>query len=381
VGGTIEVSVRKEAGADKVTIEVCDTGPGIPKELEPSLFTVFSSHQTSGASSGTGIGLALSKELVQLHGGELSYSPVPKGGACFTITLKALGETSKISEYKEVPPSENILKEQKTNTDEKSKKNLHTLLIVEDNDELRNFLRMQLSEEYTVAEAADGKDGLEKAIALQPDIILSDIMMPVMDGIALLDSLKNNFDTSHIPVVLLTARSSVESKIEGLRYGADAYLTKPFNSDQLKAQLMNLLRQRVQLRKYFTQYSESKQITLNTLLTSKDADFLQQVRNIIESNLTNPEFRMEDIHKQVAMGRSKFFDKMKGLTGIAPIEFIREIRLNKAYDLLLSGKCNVTEASYLSGFADAGYFSKSFKEKFGVSPSLLIKNKTENSNP
>ena len=199
--------------------------------------------------------------------------------------------------------------------------------------------------------------------------------MPVMDGLQLLDKIKNNFETSHIPVVLLTAKSSVESKIEGLRYGADAYLTKPFHNQQLHAQLQNLLQQRTRLlNKYFELPENGNQNDSGISITEQDEQFLNQVRKLIEENLSNADFRLEDIYKEVGMGRSKFFDKLKGLTGLSPIDFVKEYRLNKAFSLLQKGIHNVSETAFLSGYTDAGYFSKCFKERFGLNPSEIIKN-------
>ena len=380
--GSIEVSIHNHSSEGMVTIDIIDSGIGISNENEVSLFKVFASHYDSHQTklSGTGIGLSLSKELVQLHGGELSYRPTPGGGATFRVTLKTSKdpivttepENGNRSETELVTTSEAIMKRSVV-AESVGKHALPRVLVVEDNSELRNFLRLQLDEEYLVDEAENGAIGLEKALQLQPDLILSDVLMPEMDGIQLLDKIKNNFETSHIPVVLLTAKSSVESKVEGLKYGADAYMTKPFNSNQLKAQLENLLHQRVLLREHYTKRIGEAGSRVHFTVTDKDAEFLNKVRSIIEEDLANPDFKVEDIYKQIGMGRSKFFDKLKGLTGQSPIDFVREYRLNKAVTLLQAGCYNVTEASYLSGFTDAGYFSKCFKERFGVSPSHYSK--------
>ncbi len=194
-----------------------------------------------------------------------------------------------------------------------------------------------------------------------------------MDGIQLLDKIKNNFETSHIPVVLLTAKSSVESKIEGLKYGADAYMTKPFHSEQLQAQLENLLHQRELLRDRYTRKAVASDGNHMYTITDRDTEFLNRVREVIEENLTNSDFKIEDLYKTIGMGRSKFFEKLKGLTGLSPIDFVKEYRLNHAIGLLRNSDCNVSEASYMSGFTDAGYFSKCFKERFGISPSQVEK--------
>jgi signal transduction histidine kinase/ligand-binding sensor domain-containing protein/CheY-like chemotaxis protein/AraC-like DNA-binding protein len=376
--GAITISIEHPSAANFVTIEIKDSGIGVPKEHESSLFKRFASHYDSHQTklAGTGIGLSLSKELVLLHGGELSYLPTPGGGATFIIKLKVENNHDAAPELNK--KSKSLIEETISNKAESktqiNKENagqyaLPLILVVEDNHDLCNFLRLQLEEDFLVETAENGRVGLDKALKLQPDIILSDVLMPEMDGIQLLDKIKNNFETSHIPVVLLTAKSSIESKVEGLKYGADAYMTKPFNSDQLKAQLKNLLHQRVILREHYANHKDEAEKHFQLTVTDKDAEFLNKVRLIIEEDLANVDFKIEDIYKNIGMGRSKFFDKLKGLTGQSPIDFVREYRLNKAITLLQSGNYNVTEASYLSGFSDAGYFSKCFKERFGISPS------------
>ncbi|HKJ42905.1 MAG TPA: response regulator, partial [Sunxiuqinia sp.] len=368
--GTITVFVRELSGERKVQIEVKDSGIGVPKNQEESLFTIFSSHHHSGLEdyTGTGIGLALSRDLVELHGGRLRYHPAKRGGATFTIELESIPQQETAALKKQ-----NRNGHKMTALSGKNRKNKPIVLVVEDNSELRTFLRMQLADEYIVEEAVNGEEGMDKAVQQQPDLILSDVMMPVMDGIQLLEQIKNNFDTSHIPVVLLTAKSSVESKIEGLRYGADAYMTKPFNNEQLKAQLQNLMHQRILLRERYAQQISDEEIAHDLSITDPDAEFLNQVRDIIEANLTKPDFKISVIHQQVGMGRSKFFDKLKGLTGLSPIDFVKEYRLNKAKSMLKTGKFSVGEVSFQSGFTDASYFSKRFKVRFGMSPSQVEK--------
>lgn len=375
--GVIEVIIDFQTSDDWVFIKVQDSGIGISKENEASLFKSFASHYDAHQTkiAGTGIGLSLSKELVQLHGGELSYNASPGGGATFSVKLKTLpphtAEEKKAygNAKSEMTGNRAVVADHSGMVVLDKQPSLPTILIVEDNHEMLGFLRLQLEEDFVVEDAENGLDGLAKALKLQPDMILSDVMMPGMDGIELLNHVKSNFDTSHIPVVLLTARSSIESKIEGLKYGADAYLTKPFNSDQLKAQLENLLHQRVLLREYYQQKSGESSHPYKFAVTDKDYCFLEKVSSIIEDNLANANFKVEDIYRNIGMGRSKFFNKLKGLTGQSPIDFIREFRLKNASNLLRSGSYNISEASYLSGFTDPGYFSKCFKEKYGVSPS------------
>lgn len=364
-GGQIQVKIDVEG--EFVLIEVADNGPGIATNQASKLFEVFAS-----SGRGTGIGLALSKAYLTLHGGDLIYYPTPGGGATFRASLKAAGaKVEHIAESKTVMNGH--FEKDETVQAMKAEGKLPHLLIADDHPDLRRLLKMQLGTFYEIAEASDGLEAWEMAADQQPDILLSDVMMPRMDGIQLLEKMKNHPDTSHIPVVLLTARSSVESRIEGLKYGADAYLTKPFHPDQLRAQLHNLLVQKDRLRAYFTGQNFVPEILGNEQITSYDAQFLKQVRACILNNLTNSEFKMDDLYREAGMGRSKFSDKLKGLTGLSPIELVMEVRLNKARELLQSGAYNVSETSYLSGFSDAGYFSKCYKEHFGVLPSQEVK--------
>ncbi|PKP08464.1 MAG: hypothetical protein CVU09_15595 [Bacteroidetes bacterium HGW-Bacteroidetes-4] len=376
--GRIEVLITSSLTDSKVLIEIIDTGIGISKEQEQSLFTVYASYSNSKSkiNPGTGIGLVLAKELVNLHKGTLTYRPNPGGGSIFSVKIDVIAPLS----LKEISLEQNLQQasNQVANLPDHSlnkKRNKPRLLIIEDNQELLNFLATQMADKYQIHKALNGQEGLKMALKLQPDIIISDVIMPVMDGLQLLDKIKNNFETSHIPVVLLTAKSSVESKIEGLRYGADAYLTKPFHNQQLHAQLQNLLQQRTRLlNKYFELPENGNQNDSGISITEQDEQFLNQVRKLIEENLSNADFRLEDIYKEVGMGRSKFFDKLKGLTGLSPIDFVKEYRLNKAFSLLQKGIHNVSETAFLSGYTDAGYFSKCFKERFGLNPSEIIKN-------
>lgn len=374
--GSIKVRLIQPSKND-VIVEVIDNGAGISKQQEAQLFKMFSSHypEMQSQPTGSGIGLAYAKELMRIHKGELLYRPTVGGGATFSIHLDLsllfshLSNDECVVENGSLPivdVTEDLL------TNDPSVNPRFKILVVEDHSELRHFLRLQLNDEYEVTEATDGVDGLQKALDIQPDIILSDVMMPKMDGIQLLESVKNNFETSHIPVVLLTAKSSVESRIEGLKYGADAYLTKPFNSEELKLQLRNLLHNRNLLVERFMQNKQDVDAVSIDGVTQKDVTFLNRVREIVEENLVNSDFKLEDLYQEIGMGRSKFSDKINGLTGLSPISFVNEYKLNKAQELLRSGQQNISEVSFLSGFSDAGYFSKCFKERFGVAPSHYI---------
>lgn len=250
------------------------------------------------------------------------------------------------------------------------------LLIVEDNPDLRNFLELRFMEEYRIITAGDGAEGFAMAVVMLPDLIISDVMMPELDGIQMLDQLKNEPSTSHIPVILLTAKSSIESRIEGLKYGADIYLTKPFNADFLSASIENLIRSRRRLFEQLADRQEKRIISLQpeeVVITSKDESFLKEVIRIVEEGMRQPDFNIEDVATAIGMGRTTFFKKLKSLTSLSPVEFVRDMRLKRSKQLLDSGNCTVSDAGYLAGFNSLPYFSTCFKEKYQLSPSAYLK--------
>lgn len=389
-GKHVELNIQHKDEDDYVSIEVVDQGIGIPKDKAPLIFKRFSDiHASKGIKSvGTGIGLSLSKELIDLHNGKISFESTEGSGTKFRIELR-LGDKHFNKEWVEfVEDSKLTLKisnpELRNSSaldyypdqeDGNEKIDVPEILIIEDNIELRKFIADQFKDSFKIKEADDGLEGYEKAVHLLPDIIISDIMMPGMDGIELIKRLKNDFNTSHIPVILLTAKSSVESKLEGLKYGADAYLTKPFNTLHLKAQIYNLLNQRKLLIEKFTNkvrlpdvHSEDE-----VVVTDRDNEFLKTVVAIIEENISNSEFKIDQISRSIGLGRTSFFKKLKGLTGMPPIDFVNEYRLKSAFHLLQTGNYNISEVSYMTGFNDPGYFSKRFKERFKKAPSSYLK--------
>jgi len=382
-GKKITVTLSSLSPESSYTITVEDQGIGISPEKLPLLFNRFTTIDQGNnlQQKGTGIGLALSKELVVLHKGNIKVESVLNVGTKFTVTLQSgctqylEGEVTFMPCNQSYNPLLPIVHEQyptqnELKMSEFADENAPLLLLVEDHVELRNFLSIQFRKKFRIIEAVDGVDGLEKAKSELPDLIVSDIMMPNMDGIQLLDQLKNDFQTSHIPIILLSAKSSVENQIEGIRYGADAYLTKPFSPDILGAQVENLIQQR---RKLLERYSGEKRVVeLNpqeVVITSKDEEFIKQVLKIVEENIPNSDFNIDEIASVVGLGRSTFFKKLKGLTGMAPVELVREIRIKRAVQLLKSGEYSISEIAFLTGFNSAGYFSTCFKEKHHQSPS------------
>jgi signal transduction histidine kinase/ligand-binding sensor domain-containing protein/DNA-binding response OmpR family regulator len=387
-GKTIRIIIQSIPAENSFSISVYDQGIGVPTEKLEDIFDLFHEGENSAARDlkGTGIGLALSKEFVNLHGGKIWAANNEHGGLTVTVKLKLGSEhyekdgvsfvdAPKISIVHETPIEQQLLP-QPAYTSLPKDQQVPLVLLVEDNDELRSFTKAQLGEFYRVETANDGEEGLQKAASLMPDLIVSDIMMPKMDGIQMLDKIKNSVNTSHIPVVLLSAKYSIESQIEGLQYGADYYITKPFNSEFLVASINNLLRQRKNLFELLVSKKQKVELSPEALvITSKDELFLKEVIKIVESKMADVEFNIEAVAEEMAMSRTTFYKKFKSLAGLAPVEFVREMRLQRAKQLLDAGGNNVSEVAYTVGFSSPKYFSTCFKDKYQVSPSEYVKSK------
>ncbi|PTR01664.1 two component regulator with propeller domain [Mucilaginibacter yixingensis] len=372
--------------ADDIYIRISDEGPGVPEDKLEQIFKLYyeGANDKTNQPKGTGIGLAFSRELITNHGGQVSAQNNPGAGMTFTIALKAGkahfegANVDLVDAPTPVPVNHQFMPATATDAEPVAAEAAETekplVLIVEDNPELRKFLSGQLSTLYRVELAEDGAIGLQKAEQLIPDLIISDVMMPNMDGIAMLDALKNQVNTSHIPVVLLTARSSVEHQIEGLKFGADFYVTKPFNTGHVIALVENLIKQRRQL---FNGYLSGKSLVQlapgEILITPKDEQLLKQAIEIVEQKLTDADFNIDDVASAVGLGRTTFYKKLKSLTGMAPVEFVKEMRLKRAVQLMETAEYNISEISYLVGFGSLAYFSTCFKEKYGSTPSQYLK--------
>ncbi len=383
----IEVIVNEPGNDGWLEIIVKDQGTGIAKEDMPFLFERYaiSHHATDLRTKGTGIGLSLVKEIIDLHKGKISVNSTPMVGSTFTIKLKSgkkhfsANEVEFDNQSAKTTYHDSVYDELDNITAQKAEKHIDyiagtpLILIVEDNLDLQSYLNNKLTESFRVEKAIDGIEGWNKALAILPDLIISDIMMPGIDGIELTDKLRNDFRTSHIPIVLLTAKSSVDNMIEGLKYGADAYITKPFSMVYLIAQISNLLHQRKQLIEKFNNQVKIVDLAPSEIIvTDKDEQFLKDIVKIIEENISNPEFNIEMIATKVGLGRTTFFNKLKGLTSLAPVEFLKEIRVKRGHQLLETGNYNIGEVAYQIGFSDAGYFSKCFKNKYQVTPTQFL---------
>jgi len=400
-GGEIKVIVKGNPTAEAdfpagwVEISVCDTGPGIPLEQLPHIFDRFfhtdityEYHQ-----EGSGIGLILAKQLVELHHGTIEARSRNGEGSAFIIRLpmgsshlapgeiiresapvdiKARASTGRISrvfagfeiektgmndKYKTEPLLEPGIRTDETNI----------ILAVEDSAAMRMYIREALEPGYTVVTAADGREGIQKAQEIIPDLIISDIMMPEVEGLELCRVLKNDIKTSHIPIVLLTAKASEENILQGLESGADDYITKPFNTKLLIARLKNLIDIRRQL-----QNNINREMTLQPVKTSIskiDRKFFRDLQAVIKKNIPDPEFNVEELCKKLGMGNTTLYRKIQALCGQTPTEFIRSCRLKRALQLLKNGYGSVTEVAFEVGFSSRAYFTKCFREKFHQLPS------------
>lgn len=385
-GKLIRVLIKLIPEEQSLSIAVNDQGCGVPMENLEKIFEIFQGGDNFGSRElkGTGIGLALSREFVNLHDGKIWAENNADGGLTVTVKLKigvehysqervAFVDLPKATPLFEKPLEQLILP---SNTVLSKDPLAPLVLLVEDNDELRSFIRAQLSGFYRVEMARDGEEGLQKAVDLIPDLIISDIMMPGMNGIQMLDKVKNDINTSHIPVVLLSAKCSIESQIEGLKYGADYYITKPFNNEFLMASIDNLLRQRKKLFEVLVERKNSIELSPSpVVITSKDEIFLKEVIHAVEERMEESGFNIESLAGTMAMNSNTFYKKFKSLTGLTPVEFVRDMRLQRAKQLLDAGGSNVSEVAYAVGFNNPKYFSTCFKDKYYVSPSDYLKAK------
>lgn len=370
-GGEITLTAKEEDG--RVMISVADNGCGISSDELPYIFDRF--YQAKNAGRGTGIGLAIVKAFTELHHGEVSATSVEGKGSTFTIHIpvRQKGEvtnqpTEKIEQLVE-PSSAQEVPNQARHIDEliqPYQTDKPEVLIIDDNIDIRTYLRSVLSEKYNVSEAADGKAGLELARKIVPDIVLSDIMMPVMDGLAFCQQLKTDKAISHIPVILLTARSLDEQRAEGYEHGADAYLSKPFSLRLLLSRIDNLIESRKKLNQTWSKGVEDDEI--GNISNEIDKSFLKQLRKIIQENLANSDLSVEQIGDEIGLSRVQLYRKVKALTGYSPVEIVRKARLTRARHLLQTTERTVSEVAYAVGFSTPSYFSKCYKDEFGENP-------------
>lgn len=370
--------VVDEGNPDNYQIQVFDNGNGINSSETDKIFQPFYQIKTDKKQNqGTGIGLALVKLLVEIHGGNIKVESVENEFTSFTLNLPMIKDMAIEAEadlqvlnqiiMPDIAPKENKQHVSYFNTE------LPSILIVEDNEDLNGFLVNYFKEDYSVLTTFNGSEAIKALESFSADIIISDIVMPEMDGLELCNLLKTNTLYSHIPVILLTARTDIKYKIEGLEHGADAYLEKPFSVEHLEAQVLNLLENREKLRENFI---KSPLTPIRTIGKNKaDEAFLLEITSIIEANITKVDFQVDEFATQIGMSRSNFYRKVKGISGLTPNDFIRLVKLKKAVKLMLDGETRINEICFMVGFNTSSYFAKCFRKQFGILPKDFIKNK------
>ena len=387
-GGEIFVSLKDE-GAN-LRLDVKDTGKGISQDEADKIFERF--FQAKGAASGTGIGLALVKSFVELHHGEVWVESELGKGSDFVVVIPRQQEGDSQVIHTDVVNVDNSVSDSLSGDnhvinesdlqyiddgERKSGKvqqllsentNRPTILVIDDNNDIRQYEHTLLQDDYIVMEAVDGKEGLEIAKKEVPDLVICDVMMPVMDGLEFTEKLKTITATSHIPVIMLTAKNLEEHRAEGYEHGADSYITKPFHSKVLLARIENLLKQRMLLKKLFQGSQVAEQEIAESHLEDRDKQFLKQLHAIIQQNLSDSEFSVEDIGKQIGLSRVQLYRKVKAMTGSSVVDLLRKARLAKAKRLLETRSMSVSEVAYDVGFSAPSYFTKCFKEEYGILP-------------
>lgn len=372
--GTITVTLStltKEEGGRYARLVVADTGSGISVQHIRHIFDRF--YQIDVNHAGSGIGLALAKAFVELHGGEITVDSVEGKGTVFTVDIPMtlveepsadLVQEPRITQQTVVEELEDMETEEQIPDENKE-----CILIIDDNADVRDYVKSLLKEEYTVIEAPDGRAGLKKAMKYVPDAIICDVMMPVMDGLECCRKLKTELQTSHIPVMLLTACSLDEQRIQGFECGADSYISKPFNSKLLLVRLRNLMDNHKRLKQFFG----DKTTLSKESVSDVDKGFVDRFRELIEENLADSELSVEDLGGKMGLSRVQLYRKIKALTNYSPNELVRIARLKKAASLLASSEKTISEITYEVGFTSPSYFTKCYKEYFGESPTDFLK--------
>ncbi|MBQ0732772.1 response regulator [Aquimarina celericrescens] len=375
-----KISVLAQKTNASLHLEVKNTGTALSKEELTNIFSRF--HRAHENKTGTGIGLALTRELIELHKGSITAKS-DETSTSFQVTLpieeKAFSkeeidvrDISKSNDTEtEGEKLDRILNESITDNHKEEGADDPILLIVDDNAELREYLSSLFTDDFTIKTAKDGKEGFEKAIKYVPDVIITDLMMPNEDGLQLTEKSKTHQTTSHIPIMMLTAKAGDADKLEGIEIGADAYVTKPFNTEILKATVHNLLESRKKLQERFSQevILTPKEISVS----SYDEQFLSSLQDVMDANLVESDFSAENFAATLGMSRMQLHRKLKALTGLSTTEFIRSQRLKLAAQLLKKSEINISQVGYAVGFNNHSYFTKCFKEQFGVSPSDFAK--------
>ena len=385
-GGSIYVSTGESEDGKYHYIRIEDTGVGIPENKLNEIFNRFSQlDNNQGVSNfkGSGIGLALSKEIIALHHGDICAESPNQRGAVFIIKLlkgKEHYNPSEIDFYisedtKELPAEEFTEEDDIDEDTSILNSSLPSVLIVEDNKDLCTMLKLQFEDRYNIYIANDGADGMKKIYLFHPDIVVTDQMMPNMDGLEMLQRIRKDFQISHIPVIILTAKNDEQARTHAITLGANAYITKPFSKDYLQARIEQLLKERKLFREKMWQTPKEDEInnkdehSYGEFLVQKDIQFIEKIHQVIEENIDNSDFNIDTIANSIGLSRSAFFKKLKSLTGFSPVDLVKEIRLNKAVELMKNSDLTISEIAYSVGFKDSGYFSKCFRKKYELTPS------------
>jgi DNA-binding response OmpR family regulator/nitrogen-specific signal transduction histidine kinase len=367
-----ESNVLVNEGKKWLEIRVKDSGIGIAKDKQDKIFERFFQNDLPGnlVNQGSGIGLAITKEFVKIHGGSIWVESEPEKGSCFIINLPITQINSVDIGHVQL---EEVIREQTSNHfgrfsfNVKKDPHKQNLLLVEDNEDFRFYLKDNLKTHYNILEAPNGRLGWELALAEIPDLIVSDVMMPEMNGVELCKKVREDIRTSHIPLILLTARTAEEQKLEGFESGASDYVTKPFNFEILLSRIKNLIAQKELIKRSFQKHIDVDASEVS--ITSMDEKLIKKAIQLVESNISNPDFSVEELSREIGMSRVHLYKKLSSLTGKTPIEFIRVIRIKRAAQLLEKSQMTVSEVAYEVGFNNPKYFAKYFRMEFNILPS------------
>lgn len=377
--GVIKLILRavESEGVNYIEFEVCDTGKGISEEDLPRIFDRYYQAEQQLHVSGTGIGLALVNNLVSIHQGSIAVSSQLDKGTSFRFRILA-DNIYPDSLHQDSKDEEKVLSEEISKSPVDTSQNEQIVLVIDDNEEIREYIESSLSANYKILTADNGKDGLDKAFKYIPDIIISDVMMPQIDGFELSKILKENVQTSHIPIILLTAKDTIQDKAEGYSIGVESYITKPFSARLLQIRITNLLESRKRMAELVRNEAINKEsLAIAESLSTLDREFIEKVTSIIEDNISSNDIDVEFIADKVFVSHSSLYRKIKALAGISVNEFIRKVRLRNAERLLLTGKYTISEVSYRIGISSPTYFRQCFKDEFGMPPSEYMKQKMQ----
>lgn len=371
--GKVELTIIPDEEKQRLEISISDTGPGIPEDKINRVFDRFYHFENETNAAGSGLGLSITRELVHLLKGNIKVESKPGSGTTFNIELPVTKLAKPVSHIEQEWATE-FFPEKHSEIKSKSvpgSNTVSTVLVIEDNQDVTDYICSLLVKDYKISTAKNGIEGLANALKTIPDIIISDIMMPEMDGIEMLKQLKADIRTSHIPVILLTAKADMESKIEGISTGAEAYLSKPFNKEELFARITTLIRLRKELQKKYS----IPDISLNVEVHHQNIEdsFMSRINNFLNKNIDNEEIAVSDICNAMNMSRSQLYRKFGALTNRSVSDYFRSFRLQKAKQILQSTELNVTQVAFEVGFKNLSHFSKSFLNEFGVTPSQTKK--------